>query len=202
MRRILIIAIIATAFQASAQLSVGIRNNRFLNVAYLYKEHYSARLEQSVFSESLGLQYMRGYAGYQTEVGIFRIKGTAYFGATFNRMYYSTGALAEVRCVPYGRMIIDAKLNPHYDSGYGYTTCYYGGIGAVLSDNIDIIAGFTNIPEYRMPERRLNVGFDFHVKNLRVAPKLSLNVSRNSGPKSLRPIIDFEYTFQRNKNNE
>ena len=196
MRRILTtLIIVITSLHALAQMSVGIRNNRFLNVGFIYKDHYSVKLEQSVFSESLGLQYMRGYAAYQTAVKDFILKGSAYFGATFNRLYYSTGFSADVRYRPHRLIIVDGRLNPHYDSGEGYTTCYYGGIGCGLSTTIDFLLGFTNIPEYRMPEKRLNIGFDFHVRNLKVVPKLTLNLSSNSGPKSLRPIIDFEYTF-------
>lgn len=200
MRQFLIIIIFSIALSASAQVSVGIRNNRFINVSYTFSKHYQATLEESVFSESLGLQYLRGYAGYFTEIGMFSIKGSAYFGSTYNRMYYSTGASAYIRLEMPFRLLIDGKFNPHYDSGYGYTTCYYGGLGAVITKNIDVMIGYTNIPEYRMPEKRFNVGFDFHVGNLRVFPKLSLNVSSNAGPKSLRPLIDFEYTFNCRKN--
>lgn len=196
MRQLLVVLTIAIiSIQAAAQISVGIRNNRFLNVAYLYETHYSVKLEQSVFAESFGLQYMRGYIAYQTTLGDLFIKGSAYFGSTFNRLYYSTGSSVDVRYRPHRLFIIDGILNPHYDSGDGYTTCYYGGFGCGISSNIDFLIGYTNIPEYRMPENRFNFGFDFHVKNLKVIPKLSLNIARNSGPKSLRPIIDFEYTF-------
>ena len=197
MRRFLtILTISIMSVQAFAQISVGIRNNRFINIQFLYKDHYSVKLEQSVFAESFGLQYMRGYAAYRTSIKNFDLKGSAYFGATFNRLYYSTGFYADIRYRPIRLLIFDGRLNPHYDSGYGYTTCYYGGLGFRMTKNIDILLGYTNIPEYRMPEERMNLGFDFHVKNLRVVPRLSLNVSSNSGPKSLRPIIDFEYTFQ------
>lgn len=200
MRQFLLIIIFSIALSASAQVSVGIRNNRFINVTYTFREHYQAILEESVFSESLGLQYLRGYVGYITEEGIFNIKGLAYFGSTYNRMYYSTGASAYIRLKTPFRLLIDGKFNPHYDSGYGYRTCYYGGIGAVITKDIYAMIGYTNIPEYRMPEERFSVGFDFHVGNLRVVPKLSLNVSANAGPKSLRPLIDFEYTFHCRKN--
>lgn len=185
-----------------AQISVGIRNNRFVNVSFLYHEHYSIELEQSVFSESIGLQYLRGYVGYQTILGYFQLKGSAYFGSTYNRLYYSTGASADVRFRPLQLIFVDASLIPHYDSGFGYTTCYCGGIGCGISKQLDFLVSFTNKPEYRMPEKRLNLSFDFHVKNLKVIPKLSLNISRDSGPKSLRPLIDFEYTFKYKKDHE
>lgn len=198
MRRILTILTIAIiAFQACAQISVGIRNNRFIDVSYLYKDHYSLKIEQSIFAESFGLQYMRGYAAYQTTLGCFDIKGSAYFGSTFNRLYYSTGASIDVRYRPLRIFFVDGQFNPHYDSGDGYTTCYYGGLGCGLSKNIDVFIGYTNVPEYRMPEKRLNFGFDFHVNNLKVIPRLSLNLSSNAGPKSLRPLINFEYTFRK-----
>lgn len=195
-RIILLFSIAIVSLAACAQISVGIRNNRFVNVSFLYKDHYSARLEQSIFSEKFGLQYMRGYLGYKTPIGkMLELSGTAYFGATFNRFYYSTGASLEVRLRPYRILIVDGKFNPHYDSGFGYTSCYYAGLGSYITKQIDVLIGFSNIPEYRMPEKRLSIGFDFHVKNIAVRPKLSLNLSSDAGPKSIRPIIDFEYTF-------
>ncbi|MDE5848626.1 MAG: hypothetical protein K2H38_00600 [Muribaculaceae bacterium] len=203
MRRIIsLFAIAIVALSSFAQISIGIRSNRFVNISYLYKDHYFARLEQSVFSEKPGLQYMRGYAGYETHISAFDLKGTAYFGSTFNRLYYSTGASVEARIRPIPFLIVDGRFNPHYDSGFGYTSCYYGGLGACITKHIDILVGYTNIPEYRMPEKRLNMGFDFHIKNLVVRPKFSLNLSSDSGPKSLRPIIDFEYTFPKKSRHE
>lgn len=201
-RLLLILTTMAISLHTVAQISVGLRNNRFVNVALLYKDSYSIKLEQSIFSENLGLQYMRGYVSYQTTISSVALKGAAYFGATFNRLYYSTGVSVDVRFRPKDRLFIDGRLNPHYDSGYGYTTCYYSGLGVGLNDHIDLFAAYTNTPEFRMPEKRLNIGVDFHVKNLKVLPRLSLNISPDSGPKSLRPIIDFEYTFQSKANHE
>lgn len=197
MRKVILFFFISiVCLNAFGQISVGIRNNRFINATFLYKDHYSARLEQSIFSEKFGYQYMRGYLGYQTTFGnVLQLFGTAYFGSTFNRFYCSTGASVHVRIHPYRIIILDAKINPHYDSGFGYTTCYYAGIGSYITKQIDFLIGFSNIPEYRMPEKRLSVGFDFHIKNIKVLPKLSLNLNSEDGPKSLRPIIDFEYTF-------
>lgn len=204
MRRLFVILLVSIGISlySTAQISVGIRDNRFVNVAFLYKKHYSVKLEQSIFAESIGLQYMRGYLGYQFNPGLFDIKGNLYFGSSFNRMYFSTGMSADIRFRLHKIFFINGCINPHYDSGYGYRTCYYGGIGFRISKNIDLLAAYSNIPEYRVPEERLNLGFDFHVKNLKVIPRLSLNVGSNSGTKTIRPLINFEYTFNNRTHHE
>lgn len=53
----------------------------------------------------------------------------------------------------------------------------FSGVGVGIKKNIDVHAGYTTIPEYRMSEKRLHAGFDFHVGSLSEAPAASIAVS-------------------------
>ena len=87
-------------------------------------------------------------------------------------------------------------MNPHYDSGYGYKTCYNAGLGVVITSDINIFGRYTTIPEYRMSEKRAHIGLDFHVKNLNVIPVLSIGTTATeSGSKNLRVLMSFNYRF-------
>lgn len=195
-QRFLFAAVFALcSLAAFAQFGVGVCDNRFIYGDFTFLKHWEVSLEQSVFSEKPAYQYLRAYAGYKGEWKNIAYKGQAYFGAAYNGSYNSYGAKIGVnyRVVP--RFYVKAILNPHHDSGYGYETCFLAGCGVVLTDNIDVIAAYTTIPEYRMSEKRLRGGFDFHVGKLSVIPEASIAVSGSSRAKTLRTVIGFRYDF-------
>lgn len=180
---------------AFSQISVGVKNNRYVYGEYLLKNHYEAGIEVSVFSEKLGFQYARGRVGYTNSFGNFSADGKAYYGSAFNRSFYDAGASAHAKFTVKERVFVGATLNPHYDSGYGYTTCYEAGLGVNITPEIDIFANYTTIPEYRMSEKRIHLGLDFKVDNLRVSPILSAGTSASDGGKNVRVLVNFNYKF-------
>ncbi len=194
MKYLVLILTITISIIANAQVSVGMRDNRFVYGAYTYRSHYVVALEESVFSEGLGYQYLRGYAGYKGELKTLEYNATGYFGSTYNRSYCNAGPSARAKWTFRNVLILEGLLNPHYDSGDGYTTCWYAGAGARITRHIDILAGYGNQPEYRLPEYRLKAGFKFNVGALSVSPKVSIMVKKNS-ERSIRPLIDFNYNF-------
>ncbi len=183
------------SLHASAQFGAGMRDNRYVYGDYCFLNHWVIKLEQSIYSEKIGYQYLRGYFGYQNHVKEFSYKAEAYFGSPYNGDYYSTGALAEGSYSFFNRFMINAKLNPHYDSSIGYKTCFYAGAGMKLTKSIDILAGYSTIPVYRESEKRVLAGFDFHVANLSVNPQISISAGGNSKTKTLRPALGFRYQF-------
>lgn len=194
--RILFTALLLTVVaRGLAQFGVGVRDNRYIYGDFTFARHLEVKLEHSVFSEKFGYQYVRGYFGYKNGWNDLTYKTQAYFGTTYNGSYYSAGALVKGRYTLVRRLLVDAALNPHYDSDYGYKTCFSAGLGCVITKNIDILAAYTTIPEYRMSEKRVRAGFDFHVKSLSVYPELSIAVDGSSKTKSLRALMGFRYQF-------
>lgn len=180
---------------AYCQFGVGMRDNRYVYADYTFCRHFNVKVEQSVYAEKIGFQYLRAYAGYRNSVAGIDYGVQGYFGAAYNGSYHSGGAMAKARYKVLERIIIDASLNPHYDSEYGYNTCYSIGAGVVITKNIDIVGEYSTIPQYRMPEKRLNGGFDFHVRSLSVMPRLSIDVAGTSRFKTLRALMGFRYQF-------
>lgn len=194
-RIIILSLLVLTSIDSNAQFGVGIRDNRYIYGDFCFLNHWVIKLEQSVYSEKIGYQYVRGYCGYKGQLQNFSYKVQAYFGSPYNRAYYSTGALVDGSYTLINRIKVNATLNPHYDSSAGYKTCFYVGAGVRIIKDIDILAGYTTIPTYREPEKRILAGFDFHIANMSVKPQISIAAGGNTKAKSLRPIVSFHYQF-------
>ena len=192
----ILILFFSIATNAFAQFGIGIRNSRYAYVDYRFKNHWDAAVDISVFSEKLGFQYAKGSLGYHNSFKNLSYEGNCYYGSAFNRSYYNGGAALCLDYTVIRRLVVSATMNPHYDSGYGYKTCYNAGLGVVITPDINIFGRYTTIPEYRMSEKRAHIGLDFHVKNLNVIPVLSIGTTATeSGSKSLRVLMSFNYRF-------
>ncbi len=197
MKRKIIMALLAalTSVCAYAQFSVGMRDNRFVYADYTLLNHYVVKVEQSLFSEKIAYQYARIYVGYKRSWKMLDYGAYAYFGSAYNGSYRSTGAMIMARGSFFSRIMIEGKLNPHYDSGFGYKTCFYVGAGISITRDIDVRAGYTTVPEYRMSEKRVRMGLGFHAAGLTVEPAVSVATSGASKAKSLRVLMNFNYRF-------
>lgn len=178
-----------------SQFSVGIENNRLIFGEYTYKNHFTGRLNVSVYSEKLGFQYIRASIGYKTAIKMLDISGNLFYGSAFNGSYYNSGARIDANATFFKRLLVDATLAPWYDSGYKYTTCWEAKIGCKITRHIDIKVGYTTIPEYRMSEDRILAGFDFHTKYLYVRPYVSIGTQSADGGKNIRVLLGFGYHF-------
>lgn len=192
---ILSIVLIETYTAGNAQVSVGIENSRLVFGEYTFKDHFSAKVNVSVYSEKLGFQYARATLGYHNSLEKIAFSGQLHFGSAFNRSYYNTGLGLNVNTILAKRLILDGTINPWYDSGYGYKTCFQAIAGCKITNEINIKAGYTTIPEYRMSEKRIIAGLDFHVKKLCVYPRLSIGTKSYDGGKNVRVLVDFAYMF-------
>ena len=85
-------------------------------------------------------------------------------------------------------------MNPHYDSGYSYTTCYHGGVWFNAYKALSIVASVSNIPEYRDAEDRAYLGLSFEVGPLWVCPRLSVPIE-DASIKSVRVLTSVKYEF-------
>lgn len=196
LKTLFFLTLLTTTVSAFSQVNIGLHNTRYAFLGYKFKDHYSAAVHVSVFSEKLGFQYAMGSFSYNNTIRHLSYEGKAYFGSAFNRSYYNGGAAANLSYDIITRLSVRATLNPHYDSGYGYKTCYKAGIGVMITPDIDIFGNYTTIPEYRMSEKRIHVGADFHVKNLNVTPVLSIGTTAaGSGSKNIRVLMSFAYSF-------
>lgn len=186
---IFLIFCILLSLPSYSQWNIGVRYNRYIYGSFTINNHYLIALEQSVYSDKIGFQSLRTYTGYITSYKSLNVQGIAFYGSSYNKAYWNVGASINVRCLTPWRLFIDGELSPFYDSAYKYSTTYLAGLGVVLSSKIDFFLRYTNIPEYRMSENRVHVGFRFHVGQLSVQPVLS--VGKINKVVSLRPLIGF-----------
>lgn len=178
-----------------AQIGVGIRDTKYANLFYVLKEHYTFKLEHSIFSGKIGTQYLRGVFAYQQTFGNFQMAGSVYYGSPYNGSYYNGGIKIDALFHVMPQLGVTASLNPHYDSYYHYETCFMAGISVKVHRDIDVIAQYTTVPEFRQKENRGRLGVNFHVKNLWVEPSVSIPTT---GPiKTIRMLVDFGYVFKK-----
>ena len=195
MKKILIFVLFASiGFAGYAQWSIGLRDNNYVNVAYELKDKWEFKLEHSVFAEKLPFQYVRANVGYKYEISKFNLAGLVYGGTTYNGNFYNAGAKVGVDYKPIKRLKIDAAINPHYDSGYEYTTCYQGGVWFNAYKALSIVASVSNIPEYRVAEDRAYLGLSLEVGPLWVSPRLSIPIE-DASIKSMRVLTSVKFEF-------
>ena len=112
------------ALSAAAQFGIGLRDTRYVNVNYTFARYFNVELEHSVYAEKFKCQHIRFAAAYTRDVSNWRFQAKPYFGTLYNGNYYDLGALATVQYRPIERLALEGTLNPHYDSGLKYKTCF------------------------------------------------------------------------------
>lgn len=166
-------------------------------LTYKWNSGWTVKLDQSIFDESFKYQYIRCTGKYQVHIKYFSFAVSSFAGITYSNSFYDLGISIKGTCHPLKWLGIGAEINPRYDSGYKYETCYMLGIDFHVSDELAIMAQYNTIPEYRISEKRIKAGLCFAVKNLAVSPMLSFPVEGNA--KALRILVGFQYDFVPNK---
>lgn len=172
-----LLLLLCSVTNAAAQFGLGLRDTRFVNVNYTFANHYNVELEHSFYNEAFKLQHLRLSFTYMATIKHFTIKCKPYFGITYNAAYHDAGALVNA-AYRIGRVGLDATLNPHYDSGLKYKTCWGVGASCRVYKQLSIVAQYTTVPEYRQSENRFRAGFRIDVDRLWVMPLLSTCVDR------------------------
>lgn len=195
MKRFFLISVITALFGvcANAQVGVGMRDSRYVNVQYKFLKNYAVKLEHSVYSEKFKSQYVRLYASYERTIGLFELKAEPYFGMTYSNSYTNGGISVEAAVRPLKWLGVNAAVIPHGDSDLGYATCYNAGLDFWCSRHIAITGAFTNRPEYRMPEKCIRAGAKIVSGKLWAHPELSVPTEGNV--KSVRVLVSLGYEF-------
>ncbi len=191
-------ASLAAPFAAAGgawELGAGIRDSYYIGVRAAYGGHAFAAAEHSVYSYDAKYQYWRLYAGGMAKVPYADFEGSAFYGRTWCGSYWSSGALLTARALPPGPVSVTATLNPLYDSGLGYHTCFSAGAAVRIFKPVSLRASYTTIPEFRESERRVRAGVEVRVGGLSVIPELSIPTESRNRSRRLRLLMSFSYTF-------
>jgi len=194
MRTILTLLFLAVLpVSMEAQIKLGVRDNKFVGVSYIYNNTWGAKLEESVFSENFPFQYVRGYVSYGHRCKFVGINLSPYLGTQWNGNFQDYGILCKVEFTCSPLLAIHGILNPHQDTSLGYTTCYEIGGTFNATSNIGLCLSCRNIPEYRVASKRIRAGIVFSEKHLTVIPLLSIPTSETL--KNMRFLMNFEWKF-------
>ncbi len=191
-----LLAATLTASAASAQFGLGLRDTRFVNINYTFANAYNVELEHSLYDEAFKLQHLRLAFTYQTDIKHFTIRCKPYFGTTYNTAYYDFGLQASV-IYHIGRVQLGATINPHYDSGLKYKTCWSAGAACRVYKIFSVTAQYTTVPEFRQSENRIRAGFRVDTKHLWVMPLYSFDVGSSEvwRTKGKRVSVSLGVTF-------
>jgi hypothetical protein len=195
--RILLLALwtFLSCWQVNAQVSVGLRDSQYLYGEYSWNNGTYLKLEESVFSTNPKYQYLRGYIGFDNIYKVLDYSVDAFYGRVYNGAFYSLGLYMKGG-IHFNKFVtLRCIINPLYDSGLDYTTCYEFSPYVRLTNDIRAFVGYTTIPDYRMSEKRIKGGLNFASGNLEVTPYISIPIEGNNRMKSVRVRVSMKYRF-------
>ena len=195
-KRIIVFVLTSVAcLTAMAQFGIGMRDTRYLNINYTFATRFNAEFEHSVFAEKFKYQHVRFSGSYTLPVKNFEFQAKPYFGTLYDGDYYDVGAFLCVRYNVVKPLMLCGTLNPHYDSGFSYKTCFMLGAECKVYKDLSVVAQYTTIPEYRQSEKRIRAGLKLDVGRLWVQPLLSIPVESGK-TKSVRVAVSMGYQFR------
>lgn len=192
---ILIVVAVVSAHSASAQISAGITDSRYVYGCYAIRKDFKIKIDHSLYSEKIGFQRIGLGVVYESPIAWgFGWRGSLSGATTWNRNYQLVSAEMELN-YKYRRLGVEAVVNPRYDSGLHYDTCWKTGLSLSINEPISVKAAYTTIPLYRMSEKRCSGGFEFKVQNLKVSPELSVSMEKGTRFKNIRVLMSMNYDF-------
>jgi hypothetical protein len=179
----------------SAQnISIGMRDNQYVNVQYIFKSGLLSELENSVFTTKFKHQHICAHIGYRQYLKYLEGDIRAYYGTAYNNSYDDYGMMVSLKKDFSRKMGIELVLNPHKDSDYGYTSCYKVSIHQYIFKEIAIELISSNIPEHREALNRIKAGLILNSRNLCVRPQVSIPTEGHI--KNVRVLVSFNYQFK------
>lgn len=194
-KSILSLLFLLACFCADAQFSIGLRESRYAYGSYRIVNNLSVKVEQSLYSEKLVFQRIGiGAEYYMTLPYGFQWSADLMGATTWNGNYQVVDLDLSV-LYRYRRLGLEATIDPRYDSGLGYETCWQvGGLLQIIRP-IAFVARYTTIPLYRMSEKRIAGGLEFKESKLSVRPELSFSLEKATRFKNIRVLVSMNYDF-------
>lgn len=178
-----------------AQISAGVDESTYIYGKYHFNGNLNIKLQHSLYSEKFGFQRVAVGIGYHKHLPYGFNCNFGLTGATTWNGNYQVVFSDILLGYNYRRIGCNVIIQPRYDSGLGYETCWGGSISYKVITPLSVIVGYTTIPQYRMSERRISGGLEFRVMNLTVTPKVSVSLQNNSLLKNMRVLMSMNYNF-------
>lgn len=184
------IALCGYAQKNKGDIFLGLKENRYGILNYRLN-NWQIGLKQSIFTENVKFQYIQLNFNYDyTYNEHLRFSSMVGGGITYSNSFhdFDFNLLGEYNIRP---VSISAEVQPHYDSEFDYST-NYGFTGKCrITSEVSLKLKYTNIPEFRVSERRIKAGIIFESKNLYVEPEISIPTGDH--PRFVRVLCSFTY---------
>ena len=122
------------------------------------------------------------------------LRAGGFLSTTWSGAYTMAGALVSANYSPHWRVRAEASFIPYHDSEYDWVMAWSAGLKGAVSRSISVICRYTTIPDYRLSERRIHAGVEFHTGALWVTPVVSVPVG-SSPAQSVRLLVSCGYTI-------
>lgn len=181
---------------------IGFRDSRFFQIQHTFNRHWPVMLEHSIYSEKISLQHFRIHAGYMHLFfdNHFSLECLGYFGSTHKGSYQDYGAFVRLgyHFDTEDNYSLQGTLNPHYDTGLDYKTCFAISTYVGLCHVAALFLEYTTIPEFRQSEKCIRTGTRIRINSpqygtLAVTPMLSIPIQQRY--ERIRLHVNFAYQF-------
>jgi len=154
---------------------LGLRNSKYASISIEQKNGWGIAVENSLFAQDLNFQYVRFAPFYNFTAPLgFNGRYVLYGGFRYDQNFYDIGAMLSVNWEALKKYLqVQGVFQPYYDSDLGQKNGYSVGIQSILLQEVGLIAGIKNLPEYRDTEQRFFGGLVFCLPHMTVIPEIS-----------------------------
>ena len=181
--RIIILMLALISFIEAQDLSflIGMRSSKYGSIGVEYKD-IGFIIENSIFIDDVNNQYIRTKAYHNFLItNWIHLTYTLFYGSRYNHDYFDYGGILETHIKSTGKTIqAKGTFLPFYDSNLGHKYSYSASLIFLPFSEVGIIGGIRNIPEYRIPEKRVFSGLVFDLPHLWLQPEISTPLRRNA----------------------
>lgn len=175
---IVVLSIVVVKLYAQS-IAIGLRDNQFAKIGYVFKHNYTIGYEQSLLNVKLKEQSGRMFAGYQYINGNWLFSGLLYFGGEYSGNWKVYGGNVSTSFY-YKRLALSGTLNPNYDTGMAFQFNYDVAASFnlwlakdALGERVGATISYGNIPEFRDNVDNLRIGLKFECGKLWVHPEIA-----------------------------
>ena len=174
---IVVLSIVIEKLNAQS-IAIGLRDNQFANIGYVFKQNITVGYEQSLLNVKLKEQSGRLFVGYNYNNGNWLFSSLLYTGGEYSGNWKVYGGdICTTFC--YKRLALSGTLNPNYDTGLAFQLNY--NVAALfnlwlakgdLGEQVGATMSYGNIPEFRDNVENLRIGLKFECGKLWVHPEI------------------------------
>lgn len=164
MKKFIMLVVLAVGMvtPASSQtIFVGLRDNHYARVGLEEKHGFGAMLEHTAFSTKFKLQSVNVRLGYSHAWTRLKVDAGLYGGTQYRNGYKRAGVVGGMTYSPLSWLKLKGAVMYNYDTFYKSDVCFSTAASLRLFKYACLETGYTDMPEFRQREKRVNCGLRF-----------------------------------------